>query len=243
MASSPIAKKNSISIQASGSGSQLGGTGKIVREGILVKRAIKSGRNWKSRYFVLKEDGSLSFMAAKGEPVKKTFMLGLKTKATVSSDAAEEFTVEGPTHDLLNLRAETATEAKAWITMINDLIRKQTEADDAKKHEHLEAYTSKSRFMFGGRKSNSNKKSLFGSLMSGSGSGSGTPSGASGVTDTKSSASPRVGSKDIRLGWEMKVGEKDNCFVEAKTLNYYKSKEAFDNAEAPIGKATLSMLV
>ena len=46
-------------------------SGAIVKEGVLKKLAIKSGRNWKKRYFTLRKDGSLTYKERKDDTKPK----------------------------------------------------------------------------------------------------------------------------------------------------------------------------
>ena len=48
---------------------------RILKEGYLIKRAMKSGRNWKKRYFVLRASGVISYCDKAGDPPKNEIQL------------------------------------------------------------------------------------------------------------------------------------------------------------------------
>jgi hypothetical protein len=94
-------------------------TPEIVCEGYMTKRAIKSGRNWKRRYFTLFADGALAYKQTESpaDQTKRTVQLGSNSRAMVLKELSSEggIFIEGPTHESLYLKAESMKEAKQWI--------------------------------------------------------------------------------------------------------------------------------
>lgn len=93
-------------------------------EGFLHKRAVRSGRTWKRRYFVL-SDNSLTYFKTddtKTEKPRGEFIITALT--TVKPSSAKEFGMEmcAPDGLVLTLAADSTEEQTAWLDAINKAI-------------------------------------------------------------------------------------------------------------------------
>lgn len=86
-------------------------------QGFLKKRAIKSGKNWKRRYFVLTDEGILQFSDRKGGPVKGSIQITQLTSISVLRELKHDggICITGPDHSPLYLQAESREVAEGWI--------------------------------------------------------------------------------------------------------------------------------
>ncbi len=89
----------------------------MLKTGWLVKRALKSGRNWKKRYFELTEDGKLKYFEKAGGKKPKG-VLHLSSGCTVGPCTEEQyaFMVDGEVK--LVAKAESEFEMNDWIQAI-----------------------------------------------------------------------------------------------------------------------------
>ena len=103
----------------------------ILKEGWLTKRALKSGRNWKKRYFTLRKDGSLTYKERKDD-TKPKGEIQLGAGADVVRSDEEQFCFEITGDHRLVARAESQFEQKDWMVEISNAIAYASGQDPTK---------------------------------------------------------------------------------------------------------------
>jgi len=164
-------------------------------------------------------DGQLLYKKEKDEAVKNTVQLTSKSKALVLKELMSEggIYIEGPTHEPLFLKAESTKDAKEWIKIVNDLIKKLSLQEAKNRNNTLEVFAK-------GKKDVGSQRQL------------GSRAGAK----EKKTAIPPEG------GWLMRVGDGKNAkdvFVDAANWMYYANKMEYDKGGKVMGKADLAALV
>lgn len=126
-------------------------------QGFLQKRAMKSGKNWKKRYFVLRSNGELSYSEKKGTAVKRTIQITRQTNIAALKELEGEggISVTGPGHQPLYLQADSEEVAEGWIQAMN-IIKSggsgNLKKEDERKGDNLrDAFANKSALGSSGR--------------------------------------------------------------------------------------------
>jgi hypothetical protein len=93
-------------------------------EGFLHKRAVRSGRTWKRRYFVLGDHALTYFKTDDTKQEKPRGEFSITALTTVKPSSAREFGMEMVSPDglVLTLAAESVEEQHAWLDAINRVI-------------------------------------------------------------------------------------------------------------------------
>lgn len=164
-------------------------------------------------------DGQLLYKKDKDEAVKNSVQLTSKSKALVLKELMSEggIYIEGPTHDPLFLKAESTKDAKEWIKIINDLIKKLSVQEAKNRNNTLDVFAK-------GKKDVASPRAL------------GSRAGAK----EKKTHIPADG------GWVMRIGEgktAKDVFVDAANWMYYANKNEYDKGGKVMGKADLPGLV
>mmetsp|Transcript_15834 Transcript_15834/g.17878 ORF Transcript_15834/g.17878 Transcript_15834/m.17878 type:complete len:192 (+) Transcript_15834:261-836(+) len=181
---------------------------------------LSVGSKWKKKYFVLDTNGTLNF----GDS-RKNVKTGLKiTENTqISQLPASElggdygFIITTPgTSNRVVMKNKDKNEAGRWFSSVREVINiyKARSVNITAKMGDL--------YAGGAMKSNKN------------------------IRGNRTAASSFSDNIDMEVGWVMKVGKSKNAsdfFVNAKTWEYFDSKEACLSGRPCVGKALLSLLV
>lgn len=210
-------------------------SGKILKEGYLIKRAMKSGRNWKKRYFVLTVDGVIEYGDKQGDAPKNR--LQLSPNSTVSILPESElggdtgFVVSSPGHNPLYLKVKKSERdtAEDWLAAIAKVIKKlgggkSTNVGDYEAYARMNSTLQR-------QQSGSNLRRRNKTLER---------------TRKKGTDGDEKKDEDMPEGFKMKIGKTKGApdyFVSAKTWEYYNSAEDCKQGKPPLGKAMLALLV
>ena len=105
----------------------------VQKSGWLVKRAMKSGRNWKKRYFVLTSDGTMKYYEKKGGKKPKG-VIHLSGNCTVGPCTEEQYAFMVDGEKKLVAKCESEFEMNDWIKAVKISCGIAVEEDSPKRN-------------------------------------------------------------------------------------------------------------
>lgn len=111
---------------------------RVVHEGYLYKRALKSARNWRRRWFSLNNRGTLTYSTKpKAKVAKGTLELTDESRVELLANAAKKYAFSVQTRDhLLYCAAKSEREREAWMNDLGSTISWCTEGKPRSKSAH-----------------------------------------------------------------------------------------------------------
>mmetsp|Transcript_7346 Transcript_7346/g.8425 ORF Transcript_7346/g.8425 Transcript_7346/m.8425 type:complete len:214 (-) Transcript_7346:1172-1813(-) len=193
---------------------------------------ISSGQKWKRKYLILGNNGKLTF--ADGKRGKRTEIV-LTSKSQVSQLPSSEvggeygFLISTPGQsDKFAIKSKSKREALDWYKEVKGALELAKQYRMSARKAELEG------------RSLGKKGSVQDLIDAGRAYGSNKP---------KKKGKEKRNMRQVlteQEGWVMKVGKSKTAgdyFVNAKTWEYFNSKEDCEDGKAPVGKALLSLLV